>query len=226
MDILQNEKDINVLCGMNIKDLKSEGEKESAIAFLEKMIEQKPEILILDQIILREAASLDLERILGYRKALPDMKTLIIGEHYNEENVRVMMQGGARGFFKLEQDNQDDGQLIKCIHVVAQGEYWLEAKLTTRFIDENNEESKKKKDLLKSLSDLSKAKIEMLTRREMEILALISESMTNEEIAQKLFLSTKTVKTHVRNIFEKTNIRSRVEAALMYTRHELLSRAT
>ena len=58
-----------------------------------------------------------------------------------------------------------------------------------------------------------------ISRREKEILALVSESMTNEEIAQKLFLSAKTVKTHVRNIFEKTNIRNRTEAALLYTRY-------
>jgi DNA-binding NarL/FixJ family response regulator len=47
--------------------------------------------------------------------------------------------------------------------------------------------------------------------------------MTNEEIAQKLFLSAKTVKTHTRNIFAKANIRNRVEAALMYTRHTQIS---
>ena len=130
-----------------------------------------------------------------------------------------MMQGGAHGFFKPE---QGDENLIKCVHVVARGDYWLEAELINRILkgyqDKNN--------VLRSLVGLSTKKLKKLTPREMEILALVSESMTNEEIAEKLFLSTKTVKTHVRNIFEKTNIRSRVEAALMYTRHELLSRAT
>jgi NarL family two-component system response regulator LiaR len=52
---------------------------------------------------------------------------------------------------------------------------------------------------------------------------LISKSMTNEEIADKLFLSAKTVKTHLRNIFAKADIRNRVEAALIYTRHALIS---
>jgi DNA-binding CsgD family transcriptional regulator len=54
----------------------------------------------------------------------------------------------------------------------------------------------------------------------MEILSYISESMTKDEIAQKLFLSAKTVKTHIRNIFGKTGIRNRVEAALLYTRYK------
>jgi NarL family two-component system response regulator LiaR len=57
----------------------------------------------------------------------------------------------------------------------------------------------------------------------MEIMELISKSMTNEEIADKLFISSKTVKTHLRNIFMKAGIRNRVEAALVYTRHTLIS---
>jgi NarL family two-component system response regulator LiaR len=47
--------------------------------------------------------------------------------------------------------------------------------------------------------------------------------MTNEEIADKLFISPKTVKTHLRNTFQKAEIKNRVEAALLYTRHALTS---
>ena len=63
-------------------------------------------------------------------------------------------------------------------------------------------------------------KLAVVTR--MDVMALISKSMTNEEIADKLFSSSKTVKTHVRNIFAKSGIRNRVEAALLYTRHALI----
>ncbi|HOX10787.1 MAG TPA: response regulator transcription factor [Candidatus Moranbacteria bacterium] len=224
VEILQNEKDINVLCAMNIKDLQTE--VQPAIAFLEQMIKQQPEILILDQIILREVASLDLERILGYRRKLPNMRTIIVGKRYNEENVLVMMKGGAHGFFKPE---QGDEQLIKCVRVVSEGQRWLDTELTNRVFDkisEESEESKESKNSLKALAHISREKLKGLTSREMEILSLVSESMTNEEIAEKLFLSAKTVKTHVRNIFEKTGIRNRVEAALTYTRYALLSHTT
>lgn len=216
--VLQGEKGISVICAMNIKDLQLE--KESAIAFLEKMIEQEPEILILDQIILRDVAALDLERILGYRKALPNMKTIIVGERYNEENVLVMMKGGAHGFFKPE---QGDEQLIKCVRVVSKGQRWLDTELTNRIFEKFIKDSK---DPRKALSHISREKLKKLTPREMEILSLVSESMTNEEIAEKLFLSAKTVKTHVRNIFDKTGIRNRVEAALTYARYALLSHTT
>ena len=114
------------------------------------------------------------------------------------------MQGGVRGFFRFA---LGDEQLIKCIRVVARGEIWLEAELITPVFDEFIKEFMKKKDLLKSLTDLSSAKLDMLSPREMEIMELISQSMTNEEIADKLFLSPKTVKTHLRNIFQKAGIK-------------------
>ena len=214
---LNREKDINILSTIIIKDLESEAKQ--VLAFMKQMIEQRPDIFLLEQAILRDVASLDLGRILDYKDKMPTMKTIIFGIRYNEENVMAMMMVGARGFF---QTALGDKQLIKCIRVVAQGEIWLDAKLITRVFDEFIEEFVKKRDLLKSLTHLNLAKLETLSPREMEIMALISESMTNEEIADKLFISSKTVKTHLRNIFAKAEIRNRVEAALLYTRHTLM----
>ncbi|MGA2782714.1 MAG: response regulator transcription factor [Smithella sp.] len=215
---LHREKDISLLSTIIIKNLESE--VKQAIAFAEQMVEQQPDILLLDQIILLEVASLDLERTLDYRNKLSTIKTIIVGKRYNEENVMAMMQAGAQGFFRTELGEE---QLIKCIRVVDRGEIWLDAEMTTRVLKECIKEFTKKKDLLASLIHLSSAKLDMLSSREMEVLELISKSMTNEEIAEKLFISPKTVKTHLRNIFVKARIRNRVEAALLYTRHALMS---
>ena len=191
---------------------------EQTLAFMKQMINQKPDIFLFDQGILRDAAALNLESILNIRDKLPTMKIIIVGIRFNEENVMAMMQGGVRGFFRFA---LGDDQLIKCIRVVAQGEIWLEAKLITPVFDEFIKEFMKKKDLFKPLNTLSSERLKMLSPREMEIMELISHSMTNEEIANKLFLSPKTVKTHIRNIFEKAEIRNRVEAALLYARQTL-----
>ena len=214
---LHREKDISILSTTIIKNLESE--VEQTLAFMKRMIERRPDILLLTQAILRDVAALDLERILGYKDKLPTMKTIIVGERYNEENIMAMMQGSARGFFRTTLGHE---QLIKCIRVVARGEIWLDAELITRVFDVFIKEFMNKKDSLKSLTNLSSAKLDILSPREMEVMALISKSMTNEEIADKLFLSSKTVKTHVRNIFAKSEIRNRVEAALLYTRHALM----
>jgi DNA-binding NarL/FixJ family response regulator len=187
---------------------------------MKQMIEQRPDIFLLEQAILRDVAALDLEIILGYRDKLLITKTIIFGIRYNEENVMAMMQGGVRGFFRTELGNE---QLIKCIRAVARGEFWLEAELITPVFDEFIKEFMKRRDILKTLINLSSEKLDILSPREMEILELISHSMTNEEIADKLFISPKTVKTHLRNTFQKAGIKNRVEAALLYSRHALIS---
>jgi len=93
---LHSEKDIILLSTITIKNLESE--VEQVLTFMKQMIEQRPDILLLDQVILRDVASLDLERILGYRDKLPTIKTIIVGKRYNEDNVMAMMQGGRGGF--------------------------------------------------------------------------------------------------------------------------------
>ena len=119
---LHREKDINLLSTIIIKDLESEAKQ--VIAFMKQMIEQRPDIFLLEQAILRDVAALDLEKIIDYRDKMPTMKAIIVGERYNEENVMMMLQASARGFFRTA---LGDEQLIKCIRVVAKGEIWLEA---------------------------------------------------------------------------------------------------
>jgi DNA-binding NarL/FixJ family response regulator len=215
---LHREKDIKLLSTIIVKDLKSEAEQ--VLAFMKQMIEQKPDIFLFEQAILRDVAALDLGKILSYKNKLPTMKTIIAGIRFNEENVMAMMQAGALGFFRTE---LGDEQLIKCIRVVDRGEIWLDAEMTSRVFKECIKEFTKRRDLVQSLTELDSAKLDTLTPREMDILELISHSMTNEEIAEKLFISSKTVKTHLRNIFVKAEIKNRVEAALLYTRHALTS---
>jgi DNA-binding NarL/FixJ family response regulator len=215
---LHNENDIKLFSALIIEDFKSEAEK--VIAFMEQMVKQPPDILLFEQAILRDVAALDLEKILYYMDKMPTVKVIIIGIRFNEENVMAMMQGGVRGFFRFA---LDDEQLIRCIRAVAMGDIWLEANLITPVFDEFIKEFMKIKEFLKSLNELNSAKLDMLSPREMEIMELISHSLTNEEIADKLFISPKTVKTHLRNIFVKAEIKNRVEAALLYTRHALTS---
>ena len=215
---LRSEKDISLLSTIIIKDIKSEAEQ--VLAFMNQMIEQKPDIFLFDQVIVREVAAVDLERALDYRNKMPTMKTIIVGERYNEENVMALMLGGAQGFFRTKLGNE---QLIKCIRVVARGEFWLDAEMTTLVFEEVFKRFRQRRDVIHPLTELSSAKLDILSPREMQILELISHSLTNEEIADKLFISSKTVKTHLRNIFMKAEIRNRVEAALLYTRHAMTS---
>ena len=215
---LHNEKDIKLLSAVIIED--PESLAEQVLVSMEQMVKQPPDILLFEQAILRDVAALDLEKILYYIGKMPTVKAIIIGIRFNEENVVMMMLGGVRGFFRFEQGVQ---QLIKCIRVVFRGEIWLEADTNTRVFEEVLKKFRMRRDLIQPLTELSSKKLKMLSPREMEIMELISHSMTNEEIADKLFISSKTVKTHLRNMFLKAEIKNRVEAALLYARHALTS---
>ena len=211
---LHGEKDIRVKGSIVIRNVVREIDK--VLAFIDKMIKSSPDVIIVDVSILREAAALDLPLVLEYARKFALTRVIIIGDRFHEQKVITMMKGGARGF--LLRENLDDN-IIKCIRIVARGEIWLSAGLVSRVFDELLRESQKKQQL-KPPTNHQLALMKDISRREMEILSYISESMTNDEIAQKLFLSAKTVKTHIRNIFGKTGIRNRVEAALLYTRYK------
>ena len=211
---LRGEKDIIVKGLIVIQNVAHDFDK--GFAFINKMTGSPPDIIIVDGKILREAAALSLQPILEFTMKCDPMRAIIIGDRFIEENVIAMMKGGARGFLLRD---HIDADIIKCIRVVAGGELWLSSKLIGRVFDELVRESHKKF-ILKSPTGSQLAKMKSISAREMEVMSLISESMTNEEIAQKLFLSAKTVKTHIRNIFEKTDIRNRVEAVLLYIRYK------
>jgi DNA-binding NarL/FixJ family response regulator len=144
------------------------------------------------------------------------MRIIIIGDRFYEQTVVAMMKGGIRGFLLRE---HLDANIVKCINTIARGEIWLSNDLIGLVCDRLIMECDKKH-MLQAPTKNQLAKMKIISRREMEVMALVSESMTNEEIAQKLFLSSKTIKTHVRNIFKKTGIHNRVEVALLYIRYK------
>ena len=216
LNCLRGEKDLIVHGFVILRNVAHDVEK--GLAFMNKTVGSPPDIIIVDEKILHEAAALSLPPMLEYTKKCTFTRAIIIGDRFHEHNLIVMMREGARGFLLRE---HLDADLIKCIRVVARGELWLSTNMIGRVFDELLRRECEEKHLLKSSpSSHQLAKMKTVSRREMEVMALISESMTNEEIAQKLFLSAKTIKTHIRNIFEKTGIRNRVEAVLLYIRYK------
>jgi DNA-binding NarL/FixJ family response regulator len=220
LNCLRVEKDFRIHGFIVLRNVIHELEK--GLDFLNKMVGSPPDIIIVDGKILREAAALSLPPILEYTKKCSFTRAIIIGDRFNEHNLIVMMKEGARGFLLRE---HVDADIIKCIRLVARGEIWMSTHLIGRVFDELFRRDCENKHLLKSPTSHQLAKMKDVSRREMEVMELISESMTNEEIAQKLFLSAKTVKTHIRNIFEKTGIRNRVEAVLLYFRYKQESKS-
>ena len=111
-----------------------------------------------------------------------------------------IMPLGVQGFFYRD-DPLD--KVAKGIKTIFKGELWVSRAIMSRYIKkENNENSQLKKGP------------SILTARETEILAMVALGATNDQIAEKLFLSRHTVKTHLYNIFKKISVPNRLQAVL------------
>jgi len=110
------------------------------------------------------------------------------------------MSEGIQGVF-YEQDSLDI--FLKGVQAVYNGELWISRKIMTNCILEGKDKDK-----------ASKSSSTNLTQREIEVLARIAVGATNDEIADKLCISSHTVKTHLYNIFKKINVPNRLQAAL------------
>ena len=107
---------------------------------------------------------------------------------------------GVRGFF-YEQDPPE--RFPKGVRAILDGELWVSREIMARCIIENRD-----RDIVKKEDDA------ILTPREAEILIMVATGAKNEEIAERLFISPNTVKTHIYNIFKKINVPNRLQAAL------------
>lgn len=107
---------------------------------------------------------------------------------------------GVRGVFY---DSDPLERFSKGINAVIDGELWVSREILTKYVMRNTEQG-----------DENGHEESILTARETEILAMISAGEKNEEIAEKLFISPNTVKTHIYNIFKKIDVPNRLQAAL------------
>jgi DNA-binding NarL/FixJ family response regulator len=184
---------------------------------VDDIVSCQPRVLLLSQIILREAAALNLRSIMKIRDTVANMRTVIILDHFVDEAALIAIREGIRGLYMRK---IGPSQIVNCVHNVARGEVWLEARLISPLIEEFSK-LYKHVDSLQPPTKGHKAKLPLLSQREMEIPGLISKSYTNADIAKTLFISEKTVKTHIKNIFEKTGVKNRVKATLLLVRSGL-----
>lgn len=168
-----------------------------------KMIvrKNKPEIIILD-LGLRSRSSLYLVKLV--KKFFPSVKIIMMDLVPLETEIYEFIQAGVSGFI-LKDATVDD--FLKTIHSVAKGLQILPLNLTGSLFSQIVEHA-----VSRSNQSALKDSVRM-TKREKQVIELISEGQTNKEIAQNLHLSTYTVKSHVHNILEKLALRTRVQIA-------------
>jgi RNA polymerase sigma factor (sigma-70 family) len=170
----------------------------------------KPDVLLLD---LKMPKGDVVQNLLDVGARNPATRVMILTAFSDEENVLNAAKGGAKGYVPK---GVPSATLLQAIKVVYAGGCWIDKEIPAweAFLEIAQDQSGAKEPRAQ-VDDSIKA----LTKREMEILRLVAEGLTNEEIGKKIFISEKTVKTHLTNIFDKLKVNNRFKAALMLMGH-------
>lgn len=134
----------------------------------------------------------------------PHIGVIMLTMYEDDESVFSALKAGARGYVLKDADR---GALLRAIRAVARGEALLGPSIAQRLLEQFN----------------PPAPFDELTPRELDVLRLIAQGLRNREIAERLFISEKTVGNHISNIFSKLQVADRSQAILRAFRGGLVS---
>lgn len=165
----------------------------------------KPDVILLDLMMPRMDG---VEAITEIKKDWQEARIIVLTSFSDDEKVFSAIRSGALGYLLKDSSPQD---LLHAIHTVANGEGFLSPTIASKVMREINQPPK-----LPPTKD-------PLTERENEILQLVAQGLTNDQIAEKLVVSERTVRTHVSNILAKLQLANRTQAALYALKEGLAS---
>jgi two-component system response regulator DegU len=176
-----------------------------------KVVERmKPDIMLLD---LKMPKGDVVQNLLEIAARSPATRVMILTAFSDEENVLNAAKGGAKGYVPK---GVPSATLVQAIKSVCNGGVWIDKEIASwETFEEIAQAQSQGQPQPGDATPQSHESLKALTRRELEILRLVAEGLTNEEIGKKIFISEKTVKTHLTNIFDKLKVNNRFKAALM-----------
>ena len=175
---------------------------EKAVKFCEEFA---PDVVLLD--LLMDGMN-GVETTRQIKAISPRSQIIILTSFHDDEHVLPAIEAGALSY--LLKDVSPD-ELVKAVYKAARGEATLHSRVASQILEGFRVKTK------------FKAKLNELTARETEVLKLIAEGLSNAEIGEKLFISRKTVKSHVSNILSKLHLADRTKAAAYAWRNRLIS---
>ncbi|MEH7112058.1 response regulator transcription factor [Neobacillus niacini] len=164
----------------------------------------QPDLILMD-LIMPEMDGIQATKII--KSELPEIKIIMLTSFSDQDHVIPALEAGASGY-QLKDIEPDE--LIHCIKKVIAGENQLHPKATSH--------------LLANLSNKKESRnlISELTNRELDVLKEIAKGKSNKEIASALFITEKTVKTHVSNLLAKLEVADRTQAALYAVKNRVV----
>jgi two-component system, NarL family, response regulator LiaR len=165
---------------------------DEAVELVSKL---KPNIVVMDVVMPRLNG---IEATRKIKEIAPDTAILILTAYDDDEYVLGLLDAGAAGYLLKSARGRD---LVRAIRAIRAGESVLHPKIIAKLL---------KRATITPIGEQKSS--QLLSERELEILKLVASGMSNKEIAERLFLSQRTIKAHLTNIFNKLNVASRSEA--------------
>lgn len=183
------------------------GELESGAQVVETVARLRPDVVIMD-VRMPDVDGVTATRLLGEVPGAPPV--LVLTTFEDEEVLAGALRAGAAGFLLKGVPAED---LQRAVRAVAAGDSWLDPGVTGRVLATYRDGV---------VPALPGPALDVLTRREREVLSLIGAGLSNTEIAAELVLGEGTVKTHLGHIFAKLDLRDRAAAVIFAFDHGLV----
>ncbi|WP_411814546.1 response regulator transcription factor [Dehalococcoides mccartyi] len=175
------------------------GEASDGVEAVEMSMKVHPDVVVMDIAMPRLNG---IEATKQIKQLLPTTAILILTAYESEQYILAILEAGAAGFLLK---NVKGTQLLEVIRSVYAGESVLQPSTTRRVIDQLINKAAKTEEV---------SAVNPLTEREIEVLKMAARGVSNKDIADQLYLSNRTIQTHLSNIFKKLSVGSRTEAIL------------
>jgi DNA-binding NarL/FixJ family response regulator len=192
-------------------DIEIVGEASDGAEAVEKAAESLPDVVLMD---VRMPRSSGIEACRAIKSVSPSAKIIILTISDEEEDLFEAIRAGASGYLLKDIPLDEVAEAVRAVHG---GQSLINPSMAGKLLTEFA--ALARRDGHERSQQLPAPK---LTDREMQVLKLVARGMNNRDIAKELFISDNTVKNHVRNILEKLQIHSRMEAVMVAVREKLI----
>ncbi|CAG9607227.1 response regulator transcription factor [Pseudoneobacillus rhizosphaerae] len=184
-------------------DIDVVGEADNGRRGVELALSLRPDIILMD-LVMKEMDGIEATRLII--EQWPEAKVIIVTSFLDDEKVYPALEAGATSYMLK---TSKAGEIANAVRATYNGQSVLEPEVTGKM-------------MLKMRQKTTHLPHEELTSRELEVLLLMAEGKTNQEIADELFIALKTVKTHVSNILSKLQVQDRTQAVIYAFKHSLV----
>lgn len=181
--------------------------------FLDNYSESSIEVVLLCGVCFFDKTTKNFPLLKELVKRFPDEKVVIFNHNFSEKQIKELIKIGIKGFINV---NANEAKFIQVVKDVIEGKIIAPEDTIVQALNELS------RIYAKSTGVSSTSSVSLLTEREREILKYMAQGLRNKELAEKLFISEKTVKTHINRIFKKLKVKSRLQAIIKATENNLL----